>query len=107
LSSQRKTIENKVSQLSDSSLSPSVIESMHRLVEKLKLEFANEEKELKLLLVQDLLALKIAEEAEVVLQSKKGEVEEGKPILNTKIIFGSGLIPICHLNTHKHTHHHN
>jgi hypothetical protein len=88
LRNQEKTIENKVSQLSGSSLSPRLIESMHRSVDKLKLEFAKEEGELKLLLVQGFLALKIAEEAEAVLQSKKDEVEEGKPILTDLSLLG-------------------
>lgn len=88
LRTRSNTIENKASELSNSSLSPRVIESIHRSVDKLKLEFAKEEGELKLLLVQGFLALKIAEQAEAVLQLKKDEIEEVKPILSDLSLVG-------------------
>ncbi|TRY29298.1 hypothetical protein [Aliiglaciecola sp. M165] len=88
LRAQENIIENKASELRNSSLSPAIIESIERTVEKLKLEYAQEAAELKLLLVQGFLALKIAEEAETVLQSKQSEVEEAKPLFSDLSLIG-------------------
>lgn len=88
LRAQSKTIQSKAAELSNADYSPIIIESIHRTVDKLKLEYIKEENELKLLLVQGFLALRMAEQAEQVLLANRDEVEESKPLLSDVSLTG-------------------
>lgn len=81
-------IDTKGAELSNASYSPKTLASIERTVEKFKLEYVQEAAELKLLLVQGFLALKMAEEAEAVLQSKQAEVKQSKPLFGDLSLVG-------------------